>query len=203
MADVVVGISGASGTILGYRATDVLSALGHQVHLVMSRGAQFTGQLELREGIASLDQFLRSLPTEQRQRIQTYRNSDFSARIASGSCPTDAMLLIPCSMATLAAIAVGLSDNLIRRAADVTLKERRKLVIVPRETPLSEVHLENMLKITRMGGVIVPPVPGWYTQPQTLQDVEDFIVGRALDAMGFDASLYPRWGMSLEGALSD
>lgn len=200
MANIVVGISGASGTILGYRAVEVLSGLGHTVHLVLSRGAQFTAKLEMGEN-SSIDQFFSSLPREQRDRILTYRNSDFSARIASGSCPTDAMLLIPCSMATLAAIAVGLSDNLIRRAADVSLKERRKLVIVPRETPLSEVHLENMLKITRMGGVIVPPVPGWYTGPQTLRDVEDFIVGRALDAMGIDASLYPRWGGSLEEAL--
>jgi 4-hydroxy-3-polyprenylbenzoate decarboxylase len=103
------------------------------------------------------------------------------------------MLLIPCSMATLAAVAMGLGDNLIRRAADVTLKERRRLVVVPRETPLHEAHLDNMVRITRMGGVILPPVPAWYNQPRSLEDVENFVVGRAFDLLGIDSALYRRW----------
>lgn len=194
MAEIVVGISGASGIVLGVRTVDVLTNLNHRVHLILSRAALFTAQEEMGPEMNSCDKLLAGLTPSQRALITVHKIGDFSASIASGSYPVGGMVIVPCSMATLAAVALGMADNLLRRAADVTLKERRRLVIVPRETPLSEVHLDNMLRITRMGGVILPPVPAWYTKPKSLQDMEDFIVGRILDLLGMDAQLYPRWG---------
>jgi flavin prenyltransferase len=193
MARIVVGVTGASGIVLAHRAVTWLCKEGHQVELVLSKAALYTAVMEMGTEFGTAEGFLRHLTDEARQRVNVYKNHDFGAPIASGSCRTDGMLLIPCSMATLAAVAIGLGDNLIRRAADVTLKERRRLVVVPRETPLHEAHLDNMVRITRMGGVILPPVPAWYNQPQTLEDVENFIVGRALDLLGMDAALYRRW----------
>ena len=178
MAEIVVGISGASGIVLGHRTIQVLTALGHRVHLILSRAALFTAQEEMGSDFATPERFVSALLPEQRDRLTLH-----------------GMAIIPCSMGTLAAVAMGLSDNLLRRAADVTLKERRRLVIVPRETPLSEIHLDNMLRLTRMGGIIVPPMPAWYTKPRSLRDVEDFVVGRVLDLLGIDAKLYPRWGV--------
>ncbi len=195
MAEIVVGISGASGIVLGHRTIQVLTALGHRVHLILSRAALFTAQEEMGSDFATPERFVSALLPEQRDRLTLHKIGDFSASIASGCYPVDGMAIIPCSMGTLAAVAMGLSDNLLRRAADVTLKERRRLVIVPRETPLSEIHLDNMLRLTRMGGIIVPPMPAWYTKPRSLRDVEDFVVGRVLDLLGIDAKLYPRWGV--------
>lgn len=195
MAEIVVGISGASGIVLGHRTVDVLTHFGHRVHLVLSRAALVTANEEMGADFASTDRFLASFSPHQQENITCYKIGDFTAPIASGSYPIDGMVVIPCSMATLAGIALGMADNLLRRAADVMLKERRRLVIVPRETPLSEIHLENMLRVTRAGGIILPPVPAWYTQPQSLRDVENFIVGRALDSLGIDAKLYPRWAV--------
>ncbi len=194
MAEIIVGVTGASGIVLGHRTVDVLTALGHRVHLILSRAALLTAQEEMGTEFATADRFLHTFSEEKRALVSCHKIGCFTASIASGSYPVDGMIVIPCSMATLAAIATGISDNLLRRAADVTLKERRRLVLVPREAPFSELHLENMLRLSRMGTVILPPVPAWYTKPQSLQDVEDFIVGRALDALGIDAGLYPRWG---------
>lgn len=193
MAEIVVGISGASGIILGHRLVEVLAKLQYRVHLVMSRAAIYAAHEEMGPDYATAERFLESFAPELREYILPQKIGDFGAAIASGSHPTAGMVVVPCSMATLAAIAIGLSDNLLRRAADVTLKERRRLIIVPRETPLSEVHLDNMLRVTRMGGVILPPVPAWYTRPKTLHDMENFVVGRILDLLGIDAALYPRW----------
>lgn len=198
MAEIIVGITGASGIVLGHRTVDVLASTGHRVHLILSRAALCTAQEEMGADFASTERFLNTFSLEQRQMITVHKIGDFNAPIASGSYPVDGMVVIPCSMATLSAIAIGMSDNLLRRAADVMLKERRRLVIVPREAPFSEIHLENMLRLTRIGAVILPPVPAWYTKPKTLQDVEDFIVGRALDGLNIDAKLYPRWGMGEE-----
>lgn len=195
MERIVVGITGASGIILGYRTVEVLASLGFGIQLVMTPDAHCTATLELKEQYPNLEAFLQSLPEASRQRISVYKHKDFMAPIASGSYPTRGMIITPCSMASLAAIATGLSDNLLRRAADVTLKERRRLVIVPREAPFSEIHLENMLKLTRVGATIVPPIPGWYTGHKTLKEAEDFIVGRTLDALGISTDLYPRWGI--------
>lgn len=194
MAEIVVGISGASGIILAHRATDVLTRLGHTVHLIISKAALYTAVEEMGNAFSSVQKFVASYTSAQQHLIRVHNIGDFSSPLASGSYRTDGMLVIPCSMATLAAIAIGLSDNVLRRAADVHLKEKRPLVIVPREMPLGENHLENMLRIARMGGVISPPIPGWYTKPSNLQEMEDFIVGRILDGLKIDAGLYPRWG---------
>jgi len=118
---------------------------------------------------------------------------DFTASIASGSYPTEGMVIVPCSMGTLGAIASGLSQNLIHRAADCTIKEGRKLILVPRETPLSAIHLENMLKLSRLGVKIVPPMPAFYSEQKSIQDLVDFVVGKVLDQMGVSHMLYPRW----------
>ena len=195
MARFVVGISGASGIILAKRAIAALAALQHDVELVMSKSAALTALEELGAEFATPEKFLNSFTEQERARITLHSINDFRAPIASGSYPADGMLVLPCSMATLAAIAVGLSDNVLRRAADVTLKERRPLVIVPREMPFSDIHLENMLKLSRMGAQIVPPIPGWYSHPKTVEDIENFIVGRILDSLKVAHSIYPRWGM--------
>lgn len=197
MKQIIVGISGASGIILGWRAIDVLTSMGHTVHLVLSRAALLTAGEELGPQFATSKKFLSQLPIDQQSFVRLHRIEDFTAPIASGSFPVDGMIIVPCSMGTLAGVAVGLADNLLRRAADVVLKERRRLIIVPRETPLSEIHLKNMIKLTRMGAILLPPTPAWYTHPNSLRDIEDFIVGRALELLGVDASLYPKWGAEL------
>ena len=193
MARYVLGISGASGIILAQRSLELLTAHGHEVELVMSNQAAYTASLELGFEYRSPQNFVDALAPQYREQVRVHRFGDCGASVASGSYRTDGMLIIPCSMASLAAIACGLADNLLRRAADVTLKERRPLVIVPREAPLSEIHLENMLKLTRMGAVMVPPVPAWYNGTSSLEDVENFIVGRSLDALGVDTDVYQRW----------
>lgn len=193
MARYVVGVSGASGVILAQRAITFLAESGHEVVVIFSRAAKLTASLEMGEEFASTTHFVSHLSEEARARVEIRGNFDFSADVASGSRGTAGMLVIPCSMATVAAIAVGLSDNLLRRAAEVTLKERRPLVVVPRETPLTEANLDNMARIVRMGGTILPPVPAWYTRPKSLEDVENFIVGRALDQLKVDNDLFPRW----------
>jgi 4-hydroxy-3-polyprenylbenzoate decarboxylase len=127
-------------------------------------------------------------------RLIYHHYQDFSAGIASGSFPTGGMVIIPCSMSTLGAIACGMTTNLITRAADVHLKERRKLILVPRETPLSLIHLENMVQVTRAGAVVLPAMPGWYHRPDRLEDLIDFVVGRICDQLGIAITLAPRWG---------
>jgi len=127
-------------------------------------------------------------------RLRVFGREEWFSPAASGSNPADAMVVCPCTMGTLAGIAQGLSDNLIERAADVTLKEGRKLVLVPRETPFSAIHLENMLKLARLGVVILPPNPGFYHHPQSVSDIVDFVVARILDHLGVAHELMPRWG---------
>jgi 4-hydroxy-3-polyprenylbenzoate decarboxylase len=195
MARYIVGVTGASGIILGYRLVHHLTDLKHRVDLVMSRDAGLTASLEMNDKLSSAEKWLSSFSDEQQSYIRSYSIKDFMAPMASGSALFDGMAIIPCSMATLGAIAAGLADNLLRRAADVSLKERRKLVIVPRETPLSDIHLENMLRLSRSGAVILPPAPGWYTQPKTMEEMEDFIVGRVMDSLGVKHSVYPRWSV--------
>jgi flavin prenyltransferase len=127
-------------------------------------------------------------------RLVYHHHEDFGAGIASGSFPTGGMIIVPCSMSTLGAIASGVTTNLITRAADVHLKERRKLVLVPRETPLGLIHLENMATVTRAGAIVLPAMPGWYHQPRRLEDIVDFIVARICDQLGVPNSLITRWG---------
>lgn len=194
MAHYVLGITGASGIVLAYRLLDSLTQLGHSISLVMTKDASATAVLEVGAQLATAEKMMSSLSEPQQELIKCYAQSNFYAPIASGSCRFDGMLIVPCSMATLAAVAMGLADNLVRRAADVTLKERRKLVIVPRESPFSSIHLENLLKLSQMGAVIVPPIPAWYSLPKSLEEVEQFIVGRILDVLGVEGFHYKRWG---------
>lgn len=194
MARFVLGVSGASGQILALKALHTLLSLGHQVELVLSRPALLTAAYELGQEYGKTEGWLHSLSIEERERVTLHKVQAWDASIASGSCKTDGMLLLPCSMATLAALACGLSDNLLRRAADVHLKERRPLVIVPREAPLSSIHLENMLKLSQAGAILFPPQPFWYLRPHSLIEMEEELVGRILDSLGVELENLPRWG---------
>jgi len=186
----VVGITGATGALLGVRTLQILKDAGVETHLVLSKWGART---LLHETPHTID-YVKSLAAA------TYSDSDQGAAISSGSFITDGMIVAPCSVRTLAAIAHGHGDNLVHRAADVVLKERRKLVLMVREVPLSDIHLENMLKLSRMGVVIAPPVPAFYTSPQTLDDVVNHIVVRALDQFGLHLNNADRWrGMAAEG----
>jgi 4-hydroxy-3-polyprenylbenzoate decarboxylase len=179
----VVGITGASGAILGIRTLEVLKSLSVETHLVMSRWARTTiahetgYRVEQVEALAS----------------HVHHSDNQAAPISSGSFRTDGMIVAPCSMKSLAAIRIGYSDTLICRAADVMLKERRKLVLVARESPLSEIHLENMLALTRMGAVIFPPMPAFYSVPKTMDEMVNYMVGRVLDQFGLEAPDLSRW----------
>jgi 4-hydroxy-3-polyprenylbenzoate decarboxylase len=159
-------------------------------HVVIASECDFTLPPQPRAAQAMLAERYRARPGQ----LLVFGRDDWMAPAASGSNPADAMVVCPCSMGTLAAIAQGLADNLIERAADVMLKERRPLVLVPRETPLSTIHLENMLRLSRAGAVIVPPAPGFYTRPQSIADLVDFVVGRVLDQLHMPNDLSPRWG---------
>ncbi len=180
---IIVGISGATGTIYGIRFLERLRELGVESHLVLSRWGARTMLHEsshTREQVESLVH-------------ASYSPNDMGAAISSGSFRTDGMIVAPCSAKTLAAIAHGYGDNLLHRAADVVLKERRKLVLVVREAPLSDVHLENMLKLSRSGAVILPPVPAFYHRPATVDDIVDQTVARMLDQFGLEVPGTPRW----------
>lgn len=193
MARYVVGVSGASGIVLAHRLIHTLATLGHRIELVMSHYALYTATLELGKEFGTPAKFISHFPTSIQEKITTHAIQDVGCAIASGSYLVDGMIIIPCSMTTVAAIAMGLGDNALRRAADVSLKERRPLILVPRETPFSELHLENLLKLSRLGAIILPPVPAWYTEPVTLEDVENFIVGKVLDSLRIEHQLYKRW----------
>lgn len=185
---IIVAITGATGTIYGIRALQMLRSAGVETYLVMSTWGARTLLHET------------SYTIEQVQEMASFTSShnDQGAAISSGSFQTSGMLVAPCSMKTLAAIATGLSDNLVHRAADVILKERRRLVLAVREAPLNEVHLENMLKLSRMGVVISPPVPAFYQRPKTIDDLVDQTVMRLLDQLGIHLDEAPRW----DGVLS-
>ncbi len=178
----VVGITGATGTIIGVRILAALRELDVETHLVLSRWGRAT--LELETSLTAAD--LYDLADH------VHGPGDQSAAISSGSFRTDGMIIAPCSMKTLAGVRCGFGDGLIARAADVTLKERRRLVLVPRELPFSEIHLENMLALSRMGAVIAAPVPAFYTKPETVEDIVDHICARVLDQFGLDVPAV-RW----------
>lgn len=184
MQRIIVAMSGATGAVYGVRLLEALSTLGnYEVHLVISPWAEKTIALETK-----------SNPEEVKKMAaycHDYRNQ--GAPIASGSFHTAGMVIVPCSMKTLSAIAHGYSDNLIVRAADVMLKERKRLIIVPRETPLNEIHLENMLKLTRAGAIMSPPMPAFYNHPESLQDIINHQVSRILDLLGIENHLTRRW----------
>ncbi|MFI5254072.1 MAG: UbiX family flavin prenyltransferase [Candidatus Limnocylindrales bacterium] len=182
----IVGISGASGVIYGIRLLEVLAPLaGVETHLVMTAAARQTISLETTRDPRDVEALA----------DVTYRIGDIAASISSGSFPIDAMIVVPCSMGTLSAIANSTSDNLLERAADVTLKERRPLVLVPRESPLHLGHLRLMVQATEIGATVSPPMPAFYNRPQTLDQVVDQTVGRLLDLLHLDPGrpLAPRW----------
>jgi 4-hydroxy-3-polyprenylbenzoate decarboxylase len=180
----IVGITGATGAVFGVRLLEALRSRNVETHLIVSKwGAHTLAE----ETSYSLDR-IRQMAT------YSYPPSDQGAAVSSGSFLTSGMVIAPCSMRTLAAIATGQGDNLIHRAADVILKERRKLVLLVRETPLHEIHLENMLKLARMGAVILPPVPAFYNHPQSLEEMIDHVVMRTLDQVGIHTDLAERWG---------
>ena len=179
----MVGITGATGSVIGVRLLEVMREAGIDTHLVMSKWGARTMTHETSRTVEEVN----ALAT------QSYNPNDQGAAISSGSFLTDGMVIAPCSMRTLAAIATGQGEHLVHRAADVVLKERRKLVLVVRESPLHEIHLENMLKLARMGVIILPPMPGFYNHPQSVAEMVDHIVMRILDQFGIHLDLTARW----------
>jgi 4-hydroxy-3-polyprenylbenzoate decarboxylase len=179
----IVGMTGATGAVLGIRCLQALRSLQVETHLVLSQWARAT--IEMETGYSVRD--VHALADH------VYGVRDQAAPISSGSFRTDGMLIVPCSMKTLAAVRAGYGESLIARAADVTLKERKPLVLVPRETPLSVIHLENMLALARMGVVMAPPVPAFYHRPASVADIVDHTVARVLDQLGLELPGVSRW----------
>jgi 4-hydroxy-3-polyprenylbenzoate decarboxylase len=193
---IVIAITGASGSVYGLRLIKELLQAGVRVSLILSSAGRQVLNYE-----AGLDWVAEI--KEQRRQVQDHFASiaidclaidDFWSGTASGSAAADAMVVIPCSMGTAGRIAAGLSNNLLERAADVMLKERRKLVLVPRETPLGTIHLENLLRLSRAGAVILPAMPGFYHGPENMADLVNFVVGKVLDQLGIAHELFTRWG---------
>jgi flavin prenyltransferase len=197
-ASIAIGITGASGALYATRTLAALLERGVHVELIVSDYGRRLLRDELGEA-ATVDRLIPYLTDRYGAGVAAgslvvHNNRDQGATLASGSHGCRGMAIVPCSMKTLAAVAHGLSRNLIERAADVMLKERRPLLLVPRETPLSAIHLENMLKLARAGAVILPPSPGFYGHPQSIADLVDFVVARILDQLGVSHTLGPRWG---------
>jgi flavin prenyltransferase len=189
---IVVGVTGASGAPYAVRLLQQLVAAHRPISLIVSKYGMRLLATEM--GIESMDALREAVGKGAWDScVETYGNDDRGAPPASGSSPTAGMIVCPCSMGTLSAIAVGSSRSLIERAADVTLKERRKLILVPRETPLSAIHLGNMLRLTRAGAVVMPASPGFYHRPKQVSDLVDFVVARMLDQLGVQQSLVKRW----------
>jgi polyprenyl P-hydroxybenzoate/phenylacrylic acid decarboxylase-like protein len=191
MKQIIVAITGATGSLYALR---LLKRLDLQqdvaVHLVVSQWGERVMEEETGK---NLQEWLASFSCD---RLKLYSHTDLAASIASGSCPIDAMVVIPCTMGTLASLACGLSNNLIERAGSVTLKEKRPLILVARETPLSSIHLQNMLTLSNAGAMIVPPIPTFYTHPQTVEDIVDSTVDRVLDTLRLSDSNIKRWSHS-------
>lgn len=195
MADYVVAISGASGAAYGVTLLEYLLREKHKVYLTLSQEARFIVKdemgLDWGSNFSETAEILRKKYSE--FELIYCDERDMTAPIASGSVPVQGMIIAPCSMKTLAGIAHGFSSNLIERAADVTLKERRPLVIIPRETPLSQIHLKNMLTLAEMGALLLPAMPAFYNHPRSIDDMVRFIAGRALDALKIENRIYTRW----------
>ena len=195
---ITLALSGASGMAYGLRLLECLLTADLQVYLLVSQAAHIVAKQELGVALPARPLDLEKQLTESLQardgQLRVFGREDWNAPVASGSNPADAMVVCPCSMGTLAAIAHGISDNLIERAADVMLKEQRKLILVPREAPFSTLHLENMLKLSKMNAVILPANPGFYHRPQSVEDIIDFVVARILDQLGIQHALMARWG---------
>ncbi len=181
---IIVGISGASGAIYGIRLLEEMKERGIETHLIISRWAEAT---ITHETDYSVDQ-VKALA------VKVYGENDLAAAISSGSFRNNGMVIAPCSMKTLSGIANGYAEDLMTRAADVAIKERRRLILLVRETPLNPIHLENMLKLSRLGITIMPPVPAFYSNPHTIGDIVNHTVGRVLDQLGLENQLFTRWG---------
>lgn len=201
---VALAFTGASGMPYGIRLLDCLLKVQACVYLMYSQAAQIVARQEMdlalparaRDAESFFSERYRAAPGQ----LRVFGREEWFAPIASGSNPAQAMVICPCTVGTLSAIAAGLSDNLIERSADVMLKERRPLILVPRETPLSAIHLENMLKLSRAGAVILPANPGFYHHPRRVEDLVDFVVARILDHLGVTHDLMPRWGEAPQSA---
>jgi len=182
---IIIGITGASGAVYGVRLLEELKKTGAETHLVISRWGQYTIEQETGRGVEAI----KSLASF------VYAPDDMTASVSSGSFPIDSMVIAPCSMKTLAGVANGFSDDLITRAADVCLKERRPMILAVRETPLSRIHIDNMLKATDAGAIIMPLMPAFYTQPKTIDEIVDQSVYRIMEKLGADpGSGLKRWG---------
>ena len=187
----VVAITGATGAVYGVRLLQLLSNMpGVETHLVLSDAAVLTVHQEMDLGRREVEALAHVV----------HKNRDIGAAIASGSFQSDGMVIAPCSMKTLAAVALGLSDNLIARAADVMLKERRRLILMVRETPFNLAHLRNMTAVTEMGGIVFPPLPGFYQRPETIAQMVDHTLARVIDLLGVEHALAPRWNGLKAGA---
>lgn len=195
---ITLALTGASGMPYGIRLLEMLLREGKQVYLLYSKVAQIVAQQEMNLALPSsakeAEAFFNRQYNAPDGQLRVFGREEWFAPVASGSNPADSMVICPCTMGTLAAIAAGMNQKLIERAADVMLKENRQLILVPREMPFSAIHLENMLKLVRSGAVILPANPGFYHHPQTVQDMIDFVVARILDHLGIIHTMIPRWG---------
>ncbi len=190
MAKYIVGITGASGSIYGVRVIEELLSRGNEVHVVLTQNGEKVLSFELEK---SLEEVLSELNSCDGKLI-VHDIEDLFSPIASGSFKVDGMVIVPCSMSALGEIANGVSKNLLGRAADVCIKEGRRLIIVPRETPLSPIHLKNMLALSQLGVTMMAAMPGFYQRPKTLDDIINFVVGRVLSGLGIENNLYLKWG---------
>ena len=195
---ITLAITGASGAQYGLRLLQCLLAADCKVYLLLSSAAEVVirteTDLDLPETLEQQQIFLNEMFAADDEQLQLLAKDDWFSPVASGSSSPSSMVICPASGGCLSAIAHGASNNLIERAADVALKERRQLILVPREAPYSAIHLENMLKLTQLGAMIIPASPGFYMQPQTINELIDFIVARILDQLGIEQDLMPRWG---------
>jgi len=195
---IALAITGASGSPYGFRLLECLIEAGRQVYLMVSRAGQVVARIESDISLPAQPSALESMLREQYGalpgQLRVFGRDQWTAPVASGSNAPEAMVVCPCSTGTLSAIAAGASDNLIERAADVALKEQRKLILVVREMPLSPIHLENMLKLARLGVLVMPASPGFYHRPKQVEDLVDFVVARVLDHLSVEHRLAGRWG---------
>jgi len=197
---ITLALTGASGAQYGLRLLELLVAAEHQVYLLISKAAQMVIATETDIELPSHGNKLEAALVERYHakdgQIRVFAKEEWTSPVASGSNAPRSMVICPCSTGTLSAVARGGCDNLIERAADVMLKERRQLILVPREAPYSTIHLNNMLTLSQMGAVILPASPGFYHQPKSVDDMVDFVVARILDQLGVEQTLVPRWGNS-------
>lgn len=198
MKTITLAFTGASGLPYGMRLLECLLASGQRVHLIYTQAAQVVAKQEMGIVLPGRPQEAERMLAERfgayAGELKVFGIQDWYAPMASGSNPGDGMAICPCTMATLGKIAAGIGDDLICRAADVMLKEKRPLLLLPREMPFSAIHLENMLKLSHAGAVIMPPNPGFYHHPQSVQDIVDFVVARVMDHLGVEQTLMKKWG---------